>query len=72
LSGWRLLAPILASTTLLVAGILAAPALADGNPASDTLVSQDIFLPLSQPTNSKQADQLGTLTREAARAGHPV
>jgi hypothetical protein len=71
-SGWRLLALTTASTAVLAASLFAQPAFADGDPASDVLVGQDVFLPLGQTTTSKQVAQLTTLAREADRAGNPL
>src|SRR5947209_4650934 len=51
----------------------AAPAArADGDPASDILLSQDVFFPYSPPTSKGVAQALVTLTQRARRAGWPI
>ncbi len=69
MSGWRLLALTTASTVLLAAGLCAQPALADGDPASDVLLSQNVFLPEGQTTPATLVSRLDALTRAADRAG---
>lgn len=62
-------------TALLVAGALAAlPAVAraDGDPASDVLVAQNLFLPADAGIGGKQEAQLEGVLNAAARAGYPV
>jgi hypothetical protein len=71
-SGWRLFALTTVCAVLLAAGPSASPALADGDPASDVLVGQDVFLPLGQSTTSKHVAQLDALAREADQAGNPI
>jgi hypothetical protein len=71
-SGWRLLALTTVSTALLAATLVAPVARADGDPASDVLLSQDVFLPQGQTTPAELADRLNTLTREAGQAGNPI
>jgi hypothetical protein len=53
--------------------LLAAPplALADGDPASDVLLSQDVFLPYSQISSSAE-HQLYTVCDQARRSGYPL
>ncbi len=58
---------------MLIAGWLFAPgALADGDPASDVLVSQDVFLPRSVAVSRSLAAQLVTLVGQAQSAGTPI
>ena len=45
---------------------------ADGDPASDVLLQQDVFLPYSVPTSQGTATALTELTKRAAKAGWPV
>jgi hypothetical protein len=54
----------LLATLVLVAAIGAAGARADGDPASDILFVQDVFIPYPKPS----ADTVGTLTNEVAAA----
>jgi hypothetical protein len=53
--------------------LIAAPAaaLADGDPASDVLLGQDVFLPYSRIASSVQR-QLYSVTAAARRAGYPL
>jgi len=53
---------------------LALPALAsaDGDPASDVLVSQPLFLPQDAATSFKQQSELDSLLSAAARVGYPI
>ena len=58
-------------TALLLAGPLAALALADGDPASDVLLGQDVFLPYS-PISTTSEHQLYAVTAAARQAGYPL
>ena len=53
---------------------LAAPAAAraDGDPASDILLSQDVFYPYSPPTSEGMARALNELTDRTRKAGWPI
>jgi hypothetical protein len=66
---WRAGALVLAA--LLLAGPLAALALADGDPASDVLLGQDVFLPYS-PISTTSEHQLYAVTAAARQAGYPL
>src|SRR3954447_5871826 len=58
---------------LVVAFALSAPAgRADGDPASDVLISQDVFFPYAPPTSNGVAQALLELTRRTPRAGWPL
>src|SRR4051812_3964321 len=64
----------LAATCLAVVALGAVPstALADSDPASDFLPTQDVFLPYQPPvSNAVKADLLG-VTKAAKRAGYPI
>lgn len=50
----------------------AATAGADGDPASDVLATQSLFLPQDAGVPAVQAAQLGSVLRAAARAGYPI
>jgi hypothetical protein len=50
----------------------AATAGADGDPASDMLATQALFLPQDAGLPAAQAAQLGGLLRAAAQAGYPI
>jgi len=56
----------------LVSLVLAGGAHADADPASDTLYTGRVFLPLSAKVASRLARELATVTLEAERAGRPV
>jgi hypothetical protein len=59
---------------VLAAAALALPAvaLADADPASDTLYTGRVFLPLSAKVAPRLAKELDQVTLEAQRAGRPV
>lgn len=61
-----LLAPIVAS------GWAAAAARADGDPASDVLATQTLFLPQDAAVPAPQQAQLQSLVQAASRAGIPI
>jgi hypothetical protein len=53
--------------------LAAAPAArADGDPASDILLSQDVFFPYSPPTSQGMAQALVELTKRTKAAGWPI
>ena len=49
-----------------------AAATADGDPASDVLATQQLFLPQDAAVPPAQQAQLGALLQEAARSGYPI
>jgi protein SCO1 len=67
----RNLACVLAAVALSVAA-LAPAARADGDPASDVLVGQSLFLPTDSGVSSSQQAQLESFLRGAKRAGFPI
>src|SRR5262249_38215755 len=48
------------------------PALADGDPASDFLLSQSTFLPYDANISKAQTDQLNELVAEAKKRGYRI
>ena len=63
----------LATIVLLLAATWSTPsALADGDPASDVLAQQSLFLPQDAGIPPRQQTQLATLTQTAARGGYPI
>ena len=61
------------ATLAVISGlILPAVALADGDPASDTLYTQNVFLPYSTKVTPASALELEQATKAAQRAGRPV
>jgi hypothetical protein len=50
----------------------APPARADGDPASDVLTTQTLYLPLDAGVPAARQAQLGALLRDAARAGYRI
>jgi hypothetical protein len=56
----------------LAAGWAAGPARADGDPASDVLATQQLFLPQNAALPTTEQIQLATLLQSAARTGYPV
>ena len=67
---WRRAFAVVAA--LVVIAVNCAPARADGDPASDVLVSQVAFLPADAGFSAAQQAQLTGLLKTAAGAGHPV
>ncbi len=67
---------VAAATSILVvaltAGGVPAAARADGDPASDVLVTQTLFLPWDAGVSAGQQAQLTTLLREAEHDGYPL
>jgi hypothetical protein len=49
-----------------------APARADGDPASDVLLGQDVFVTYSAPVSKQMQRELYAVTAAAARAGYPI
>ncbi len=70
----RPLKPTFAACTVVLLGlVLAAPASGDGDPASDILLGQDLFLPYAPNTLSKPTEvALKTTIERAKRRGFPV
>ncbi len=66
----RLAASLLAAAT--VGGVACAPARADGDPASDTLIFSNLFVPYSQPISKSLTKQLETALLEAKRKRRPI
>jgi hypothetical protein len=62
----------LPATLVLVSLVLPVVAHADADPASDTLYTGRVFLPLSATVSPRLARQLDAVTLEAERAGRPV
>jgi hypothetical protein len=64
---------LLSALTAMIVG-LALPALAaaDGDPASDVLASQSLFLPQDAGTSFTQQSELQALLSAAARSGYPI
>jgi hypothetical protein len=59
-------------TAAVLALVFAGGAYADADPASDTLYTGRVFLPLSATVTPRLVRELDTVTREAERAGRPV
>ena len=57
---------------LVALALVPAAARADGDPASDVLLQQDVFLPYSVPTSQGTANALTEVTKRTAKAGWPV
>jgi hypothetical protein len=62
----------LAVLTVLLALALGGVARADGDPASDVLLSQDSYLPYSPPTQKTLKTALETVLKAARSAGYPM
>jgi len=61
-----------AACAALVLAVAAGSARADGDPASDVLYSQSVFVPADAGVAPADAARLTALVREARRAGYPV
>ena len=61
-----------AVVTLALAALAAGTAGADGDPASDVLYTQPVFVPQDAGIPAADAARLAALVREARRAGYPV
>ena len=64
-----------AACTLMVALLVAwvpASSLADGDPASDVLLTQELFLPWDAGVSTAQQDQLTAILQAAARSGYQL
>jgi hypothetical protein len=70
----RLIGVVACSVTLLLAwtGAAAGTARADGDPASDVLATQTLFLPQDAASTPAQQNQLQELLQEAASRGYPI
>ncbi len=61
------------ATCVLLAGLCApAPALADGDPASDVLIAQNVFYPFTPPVAQSLQNTLNAETAAARRAHFPI
>ncbi len=72
LSRLALLAALATVALGLAAATRASTALADGDPASDVLAQEPIFLPQDAGIPPRQQAQLAALTQAAARSGYPI
>jgi len=61
-----------AACAAVVLALAAGVARADGDPASDVLVAQPVFVPADAGIQPSDAARLAALVREAKRAGYPV
>lgn len=70
----RLLIAVLVSATVLWSALVTFPAAAraDGDPASDVLATQPLFLPQDAGISTAQQGQLGELLQTAARNGYQI
>ena len=70
----RLLIAVLVSATVLWSALITFPtaARADGDPASDVLATQPLFLPQDAGIPTAQQGQLGELQQTAARDGYQI
>jgi cytochrome oxidase Cu insertion factor (SCO1/SenC/PrrC family) len=62
----------LAMLALAAGAVFPARAPADGDPASDVLLTQSAFLPADSGLPAAQSNQLQALVREAAKDGYPI
>src|SRR5579862_4974443 len=63
---------LLAAIGLVVLFVLAPAVLADGDPASDYLISQTAFLPTGSNVGTAQAGALTRLLNQEQQAGFPI
>jgi cytochrome oxidase Cu insertion factor (SCO1/SenC/PrrC family) len=57
---------------VLASGLFGGRALADGDPASDVLITHSYYVPADAKASTRQEDQLGSLLQAADRAGLPI
>jgi hypothetical protein len=67
-----LLAVLAAAVAVIVAALLVQNALADGDPASDYLISQQIFLPFDAKVSTKAAGEITALLNDSKEKGFPL
>jgi len=60
------------TAALMLAAVLAPQAVADGDPASDVLLGENVFYPYSPPVSAANQKLLNAATAAAARAGFPI
>jgi hypothetical protein len=65
-------AALLLAAAAVLAAALAAPARSDGDPASDYLIAQPIFLPIDGTISPAAKAKLASTIRQAADRGYPV
>ena len=63
--------PALAAVAMLML-VAAPPASADGDPASDVLAQQSLFLPQDAGLSPRRQAELAGLVQEASRSGYPI
>jgi hypothetical protein len=63
---------VVALAATLVLACAAPPARADGDPASDTLLFQDVYYPYAPATSKHLSDALDALLKRARKAGYPM
>ncbi len=68
----RLLTILGCALALLGSALSAARALADGDPASDVLLGENVFYPYSPPVSAPLQRTLDAATAAARRAGYPI
>ena len=61
--------PVLVALVVCVASVAAVTARADGDPASDFLLSQDTFVPFDAKIPKDQSEQLNAIVAEAKKRG---
>jgi len=65
-------AALLLAAAIALAGVVAAPAWSDGDPASDYLIAQPIFLPIDGTISADAKAELASTVKQAADRGYPV
>ena len=60
------------ATLALVLTCAASPARADGDPASDYLIEQQLFLPIDGRISAQAQNQLAQTVRDATERGFPI
>lgn len=68
----RLLAPLVAVAALASALLSPAAAIADGDPASDVLLGENVFYPYQPAVSPALQKQLNALTAAAKQSGFPI
>jgi hypothetical protein len=65
-------AVLAAAVAVIAAALLAQSALADGDPASDYLISQQVFLPFNAKVSTKAAREITALLNDSKEKGFPL
>ncbi len=69
---WSTLAALLTASIAIALGAFPAAAAADGDPASDVLATQTVFLPQDSGATAEQQAELGAIESAASKSGYQI